>query len=271
MSIFNWWVKNMQAKLAAIKSSCFLQMKVSFGRPTFRFCVFFQPILYAFLLYMMYQGKSPDNFINYVILGSGIISFWSTICFSSAGDIERERFMGTLENLFASPIGLKTVMFGKILGNTIHGIFSILISLVFIVAVFNVKISIAHPIWFALGFLLMVLSFIAISMLISSLFTLSRNSRALMNCLEYPIFILCGMAFPIDILPDWVKVISYLLSPTWGIKILRMSVSGVVGNSELLDVSLILLAITFVYFILADIMYRKIDRETRIKATLGVH
>lgn len=246
-------------------------MNVSFGRPTFRFCVLFQPILYAFILYMMYQGKSSESFINYVILGSGIISFWSTICFSSAGDIERERYMGTLENLISSPIGLKTVMLGKILGNTIFGILSILISLFFVLVCFKVKISIAHPIWFAFGFVLMIVSFIAISMLLSSLFTLSRNSRALMNCLEYPIFMLCGMAFPIDILPDWVKVISYILSPTWGIKILRMSVNEMSGFNNLLNVSLILLVITTIYILLSNILYNKIDKETRIKATLGVH
>lgn len=261
----------MRAKLNAIKSSCFLQMKVSFSRPTFRFCVLFQPILYAFLLYFMYQGKSPESFINYVILGSGIISFWSTICYSSAIDIERERFMGTLENLFSSPIGLKTAMFGKILGNTIYGILSIVISVVFIVTVFKVKIGIAHPIWFILGFFLMVLSFIALSMLISSLFALSRNAKVLMNCIEYPIFILCGMAFPVDILPSWVRAISSILSPTWGIKILRMSVSNIYSFTEYLNVLLILTGITIAYFISANILYNKIDQEIRIKASLGVH
>jgi ABC-2 type transport system permease protein len=90
-----------------------------------------------------------------------------------------------------------------------------------------------------------------------------------MNCLEYPIFILCGFVFPIDILPSFIKLLSYALSPTWAVKILMESSLGINDFSMFYKKIFILLFISIVYFIISKILFSKIDRRTRIEATLG--
>lgn len=254
-----------------ILSSCGIQMKQSFARATFRFCVLAQPILYAIITYMMFRDSGQENFIAYVVLGTGLLSLWSSICFSSAGDIERERYMGTLEIITSTPAKFEVIMFGKIIGNTIWGIFSMIITFIFVTITFRVPVKIENPVIFFIIFILSMLSFIAISMLMAAFFTLSRNSRALMNCLEYPVFILCGIMFPINILPLWTRPISYILSPTWAVELLRSSVLGIKDINQFYTKTLILISITIIYFTAALKLFKKIDVETRIKATLGVY
>ena len=246
-------------------------MKISYGRAMFRFCIIASPIINAFMLYMIYMGRSIQDITSYVILGSEIMSFWGSICFSSAGDIERERYMGTLENISSCPVDFKLIMLGKVLGNTIWGIISMVISAVFVLIFFGKTIYVSKPFWFVLGFILLILSFIIISMLLASLFTLSRNSRALMNCMDTPVYLLCGIAFPIEILPKCVRIFSYILSPTWGIRLLRMSVFGLGSTQDYLECISVLAVLVLIYGVTANFLFDKIDKKTRIDNSLGVY
>ena len=92
----------MSNTLKVVFSSCLLQMKQSFSRSMFKFCIIAYPILFSWTLYLIYKGQSNDMFVSYVILGTAVTSMWTSISFSSAGDIDRERFMGALQVIFSS-------------------------------------------------------------------------------------------------------------------------------------------------------------------------
>lgn len=258
------------SSLRVIKSTFKLHMSQSFGRATFRFCIIFQPIIYTFILYMMYKDSAHNNYLNYVVLGSGLCSLWSAICFSSAGDIERERGMGTLQNICACPSKFTTIVFGKVLANTFLGLLGMALSLTFTMIFFNQFLAVKDVPLFIFCFILMLISFIAISLVIAPIFTLSKNARALMNCLEYPMFILCGFIFPIDVLPSFIRPLSYILSPTLAIKLLRESANGVSDFNIFYKEVIVLCLICLIYFIVSKILFSKIDKKTRIDATLGV-
>lgn len=260
----------MMKTLKAIYSSSVFQMKQSFGRPTFRFCVIMQPILYGFIMFCMFKNTDKQNFLAYAVLGTGLLNLWSTICFSSAGDIERERHMGTLELISAVPTKFEIIILGKVIGNTLWGVISMAIAFIFAVSAFELTVDIDHPLIFLGVFLLSMISFVGVAMLLSTAFTLSRKSRILMNVLEYPIFILCGILFPMEILPLWTRPLSYVLSPTWGVKLMRMSILGINNYRVFSYYTIILTAITIIYFATAFYLFSVISKKTRINATLGV-
>lgn len=260
----------MMGILETVYNNLILQMKNSFARPMYKYCLLAQPILYSIIYYMMFKNSGQDNFMSFVVFGTGILSLWSCICFSSAGDIERERFMGTLQVIFNTPTSFKVIMFGKILGNTILGLFPFVISYLSVKIFFHENVYIKEPLYFLISMILIIISFMGISLIFSSFFTLSRSARVLMNCIEYPIFILCGVIFPIEILPEWTIPFSYILSPTWASKLLRMCLDGISDKGEFYRCTGILIGITCVYFVLSYILYNIIDKRTRINATLEV-
>lgn len=253
-----------------LTGSAMQQFKTSIGRPMFRFCVIAQPIIFGLLLGMMYLEKSPEEFTVYVLLGSGLATFWSSICFSSASDIHRERWYGTLETIYAAPAGFRWIVLGKIIGNSIWGMISIGISFSVVVIFFHKPIIVKDVEWILIGIFLMVVSLIAIGFLFAGLFTLSRNARVLMNFMEYPVYILCGILFPLELLPSGFHVLSYLLSPTWAVKVIRYGVYG--GSFQEVAIYLIgLMILTTAYGILSVRMFQKIDKKCRVDATLEVY
>lgn len=256
--------------LKSIYSSSLLQIKQSFGRPMFRFCVLVQPILYGIITYFMFKKSGMTNFVAYSILGTGLLSLWSTICFSSVGDINRERFMGTLESISCCPTNFEIIILGKILGNTIWGAVSMIVSFVFISVCFRTFMSISHPSIFILTFIVSLVSFVGISLVLAAVSTLSRKTGVFMNVLEFPVYILCGILFPIEILPNWTRPLSLILSPTWVVKLLRMSILGIDNYSIYYKDLAMLIFITICYFSLARFLFKEIDKKARIDGTLGV-
>lgn len=267
MCILILWGKTM---FKIIWTSMILQMKQSWARGMYRFCLAIQPIIYVIMMYAMYSISESQNFMQFVVLGTGLITLWSTIAFSSASDLDRERKMGTLKGIFCAPTDYRVVIFSKVLGNTVLGVIPMLCLMVFTYLARPDLFIIAHTGWFAISFLAMVLSFVSISLIFSALFTISRETRIFMNCLEYPIFILCGITFPISYIPVGLRWLSYLLSPTWSVELLRETIGGISDFHKFYFMLFILLILTISHFIIAYWMLGIVVKKVRVLATLEV-
>ncbi len=254
-------------RFRAMISSAKIQFYSSLGRSMFRFCVIFLPIILGLLLGMIYKEASDLDFTTYALIGSGVSTFWTSICYSSASDIQRERWYGTLENIYVAPIGFTWVIFGKVIGNSVAGVASTLISFITVAVVYRRPIVLAHPFYFVISIIMLMLCFMVIGFFMASFFTLSRNSRILMNFLEYPIYILCGFLFPIDLFPKYIQWVSYLFAPTWAMKFIRYSVTG---QGSLWSFPILVLMTIFL-FVLSQIIYKEIDKKVRVEASLGVY
>lgn len=256
--------------IRVIYLSFILQMKQSLSRNTYKFCFFVQPILYTILMYAMYSISEKENFISFVILGTGIMTLWSTIAFSSASDLDRERRMGTFKYIFCAPVNYKVVVYSKVLGNTLLGLVPLFVLLLGTFLFNREAFVICHPRMFILAFFLTILSFVAISLVFSAIFSLSRSTRILMNCIEFPIYILCGIVFPVMYIPIPIRFISYILTPTWAIEVLRMSIDGIANQALFNRYIIIIVLLSIAYFILSHILFKIIDKKARIHATLEV-
>ena len=256
--------------LAVLRSTMRVQMKQSFARPMFRFCLIANPILNTILLYEMYRSSGQENFMAYVVLGAGLMGLWGCICFSSAGDINRERYSGTLALIFAAPASFPGIILGKIIGNTLISLLTLGISLVTAVALYQIPLRLESPFYFLLALLAAVLAFVVISSVIACLLTLSRKTELYMNCIEIPINLLCGFVFPVSVLPGAVQALSRGLSPTYAVELLRMSVWGVEDPGAFWQKLGVMMGLTALYAVLSALLYRRIDRRVRIAATLEV-
>lgn len=260
----------MRANMRIIISSALLQMKQSYGRSMFKFCMIAYPLLYGFTLYMLYKEASTTEIMAYVMLGSAVSSLWGTISYSSAGDINRERFMGALEVIFNAPSRFYHVMLGKVIGNTVLGLISMIISILFVSLLSGSAFVVANPGAFGLVVVIGLISFGAVGMMLSGLLAISRSTTVLMNIMDYPVMILCGIAFPISILPSWTLPFSYALSPTHFLVLARMCVTGIESEALFSHHLLWLTGLTVLYCMVSVVAYRLIDVKARKEATLGV-
>lgn len=256
--------------MRAFAATMRIQMLNSLSRPMFRFTLFANPILYTLITYVMFQHSGMQDFASYVILGSSLLSLWSSIVFSSAGDIDRERYMGTLSMLYASPTSFQIIVWAKLCGNLMLAVLPFLSSFLIVRFVFMEPVVLSHAGLFFAAFLFSTASFAALSYLFSAFFTLSRKASILMNCLEYPIFLLCGILFPIQLLPAFLHPLSAVLSPTWASTLLHMALQKEYSTVVIMQSGGVLLLLTLLYVLLGRIIFYMVDIHVRKKGTLGV-
>ncbi len=262
-------MKNISAYLQIIVSTMQLQMKQSFARPMFRFCLICNPIVNTIFLYEMFLGKGMDAFLNYVVLGAGLMGIWGCICFSSVGDINRERWSGTLPLIYVAPGGFGFIIFGKILGNTVMSLLTFVLSYVTAGVISGHWLFIKNIGIFCLSMLMMVICFLVVSLCFAYIMMLSRKTELYMNLIEIPLVFICGFTFPTEILPVWAQGISNALAPTWAVRMLRMSVGEVV-LAEYVQCFGMLVVELVVLVVFTVGLYYWMDKRIRIRATLEV-
>lgn len=255
--------------LNIIFSTMKLQMKQSFARPMFRFCLICNPIVNTIFLYEVFLQKDIDSFMDYVVLGAGLMGIWGCICFSSIGDINRERYSGTLPLIYVAPGGFSVIVCGKVLGNTVMSMFTFVISYVTAGVLCGQWMSIPQIGYFCLSMLLTIICFVVVSMCFAFVLMLSRKTELYMNLLEIPLVFICGFTFPVELLPEWMQCISNMLAPTWAVRLLRMSINAV--NTDIYVQYFKILVVELIIMILLTIgLYYRINKRIRVYATLEV-
>jgi ABC-2 type transport system permease protein len=247
--------------VSAVTGSMILQIKRQKANKFFWFIVTLQPIIFATIGFILFQGSEEENFLLYVVLGVGMIGIWSMSLFSSGLAIEIERLLGTLEMLFGAPAPLEFVILGKGLASSCLGVIGLGVAVVYSWVVLDIPMQLASPVLFSISLIFTIFSLTCLGMVLGTLFTLARSVRAFINLLEFPIYILCGLMFPIRLLPQWTYPLSVILSPTWGIEALRKAVTGNTQDIWLDIGALLVLAV--VYMVTAHLLFLKIDSRAR--------
>jgi len=253
---------------SVLLTSMSVQMKQTYARNMFKFTLFVGPFLTTIILGEMYRFSTADNFVAYVVLGSGLWNLWNCIAFSSAGDINRERFSNTLSIIFSAPADFRLILLGKILGNTVLAIGSFFLSVFFATVLYRHPIFVNNWALFIVTFILTLIAFIIMSIFIAYLLTISRKTTVYMNCLEIPFALLCGFAFPIENLPLAVQYISWLFPITWAVRLLRYAVTETVYGFWENFIPFVVTSILFAVF--AALLYRVIFKQAKVLGTLDM-
>jgi ABC-2 type transport system permease protein len=93
-----------------------------------------------------------------------------------------------------------------------------------------------------------------------------RSAWALGNMFEYPVWLICGFLVPLSLFPAWVRPISWVLAPTWGIAAIRESA---LGGTPWPDIGMCA-ALGIVYVALGILVTERLLRAARERATLAL-
>jgi ABC transporter DrrB family efflux protein len=134
--------------------------------------------------------------------------------------IVRERELGTLEQLFVTPVGRVGLMLGKLIPYSIIGIVEVLIMLAVMVYVFGVPIRGNLFLLLSLSLLFTVCS-LGLGLFISTVATTQLEGFQIAFVIMLPSILLSGFVFPREEMPFPIYWVSFALPATWFIEILR--------------------------------------------------
>jgi ABC-2 type transport system permease protein len=145
-------------------------------------------------------------------MGSGISVIW-------------DRELGFMKEMLVAPVSRLSIVIGKCLGGAttavIQGIIVLLISFALGARVDLVTFLILIPIM-----MLIALGIVGIGVAIASVLESMEGFGLIMNFLIMPMFFLSGALFPINNLPNWLKMVTYINPVTYDVELTRYVMIG---------------------------------------------
>ncbi|MCX8190156.1 MAG: ABC transporter permease [Candidatus Diapherotrites archaeon] len=188
------------------------------------------------LLFMVFMGfgfSGSDVFLGNVSLDykiflvPGILGM--TILFNStfAGiSVLLDKEFGFFKEVMIAPVSRISIVLGRIAGGTTITIFQSSLIL-FLSTLLWFKIGSLFGFILSLAYMfLMSVTFISIGLAFASRMKDMHGFNLIMNLFIFPLFFLSGALFPLNRLPEPIKIISYINPLTYGVDGLRASLTG---------------------------------------------
>ncbi len=172
----------------------------------------------GWLLHFKQLAKAPFE--------GAVTALWPMTTIAASSAIQNQRWYATLELLVIAPANFALVLVPICLAVSSIGVYSLASTLVWGRLVYGIPLPLTHPLAFAVAIPATIVSLGVLGFLLSTILVRYRTAWALGNSFEYPVWLVCGLMFPIAFLPSWSHPISWALAPTWGLRALLYSSTG---------------------------------------------
>lgn len=175
---------------------------------------------------MPVAGMPEVDYITFLI--PGIISMGMVFTSMFAGiSVLWDRQFGFLKEIMVAPVSRVSIVIGRILG----GVTTSLVQGLMILAIgLLVGLTISSVLGFFLSIVFMALlsaTFIGVGLIIASKMRDMQGFQLVVNFLVLPLVFLSGALFPLDNLPEFIRIVAFLNPITYGVDGMRAALIGV--------------------------------------------
>lgn len=236
------------------------------------------PLGWYFLAFMVkgmdisYLKPYGGDFFTFIIIGIAFFNFFDLSVRSFAGAIRGAQLMGTLEMIFQSRISTPIYLLGATAWGYIFAFIRMLIMLV--VSVFVLGAVISPGANLPLIALILVMGILAGSSLglFAASFTMLYKSGDPTTEVFYPLSLFfSGVYFPVTVLPEWLRWISYLLPTYYALDALRLILIQGMGIYGIKLHILALLTFILVVFPIGVAVFNIAVKKAKTQGTLTTY
>ena len=200
------------------------------------------PLLW-FLIFGMGLGSSISftgvdvNYFSFIVPGIISMSLLFTSLFSGVSVIWDREF-GFLKEMLVAPISRISIVIGKALGGATTALIqSLLILTIAVILGWNVSVT---SLLFLIPLIPIIsIGFVSLGLTMASLMQSTEGFQLIMNFIVMPMFFLSGALFPLNSLPEWLRVITYADPMMYGVEILRFVSIGFSSFNPMISLAVV--------------------------------
>ncbi len=163
---------------------------------------------------------SKGGFLAYSVIGTSVMSVFLASYGGFASAVRSEQVMGTLEAVMMTPARLPAIVVGSNMWTLCNALFDALVTLCTGVWVFGIELK-GSPVAALFIVLLTNLSFAAVGILSASFAVLFKKGDPFRVFVASASFLMGGVIYPPEILPQWIQMCAQALPVTHGARALR--------------------------------------------------
>ena len=214
--------------------------------------------------------SGPSTF-TFFYWGFVFLIVFSTSIWGIGQYIRTEQLQGTIEQLFLAPISRVNIIFGRFARNFFTDLLIIAYTALLIGGLGHQQLSIGNPLMFSLVFAILYLGVLGFGLIFAAVAFRLKSFNILSNLTQFLVIGLCGVFFPLTVLPTPVRLVSLGIPFTYFADLLRFAAAG---TSTILDPGLevlIAFGLSLVLFAVGVVSFRILERSAQIKGTIGTH
>jgi ABC-2 type transport system permease protein len=224
------------------------------------------PVAHTTFMVLLIRHLDRPELAPYAVIGAAFLGAWGAAVNSAGTAVAQDRWTGTLELVFSSPAGAWLAMFGRVLFTSVLALAAVA-ETVILGRLLGLQLDVRDPVLLVAALVASLGSLAAAGLVAGSTFVLSGNMRLFTNLMVFPLVILSGAAFPIEVLPQVLRPISEIISLKWGADLLRASVG--VGDVNVTLALTMMGLLTVAYIALGRAVFQVVDRRVRADGSLS--
>ncbi len=180
----------------------------------------------AFFVYLARFVAPTTSNIAFIAVGNAMqVASFSSI-FAVCNLTSEEKWQGTLIPLIATPANRFPLFLGRATFQILNGMVSIAVGFIYATFVFGVDMSRADFLALTVVILITSLAMTGFGLMLGSVGLFMRTAMIIANIFLFIGHLLCGVNFPVSVLPIWLQPFSYAIPMTYGTMAARAAVQG---------------------------------------------
>lgn len=221
----------------------------------------------ALFFVLIARAAGGPELARYALIGNGVHAAVFQAVIFMAIVIEVEKWAGTLQHLIAAPTHWLPLMLGRSAATFGDALFGSAVVFAILIPLMSPGIDLLNLFRAVPLMLLLVASTTSLGWLVGAISLPIRWGLLISNMVGYVMMILCGINFPIDVLPEAVQAISRALPVTHGLMAVRAVIEGA-AYADVLPLAGRELLTGLVYGVAAWLLFAYRLRVVRQRGTL---
>ena len=233
-------------------------------------------LLFFYVLAQFYGVARPaaladygGNYFTFLLIGGVFARYLSLGLRNFGRELEHEMTAGTVEPLMVTATAPALALLGASLWSLIEGLLLLIVQLALGALVFGADFSRANWLAAAVLTLLTVIALNSWGMFTAAFVLAFKRADPLSWLVDVTLYMLAGVYFPVQILPDWLRVIAYALPLSHALEGLRFALMRGDSLAELWRYVFILLGFNLVLLPLGALALRFALQQVKRTGSLG--
>jgi ABC-2 type transport system permease protein len=209
------------------------------------------------------------DYFTFVLIGTGVATFFITGLTSFADALGREQATGTLEALLVTPNDSRILLAGGALWPFCFSAAQLVIYLAAGIILFGAHLSLSNLLLVAAMMIVSLLAFAALGLLAAAVLVQTKRGVLLIGMFGATFAMLGGVLYPVSVLPEGLRLIARLLPMTYGLDGVRLSLLPDPNLTRIAQDALALVGFTIVLLPTALLIFGWSINQARKHGSLG--
>ena len=224
-------------------------------------------IMFYFISKLVGQTATPylmeyrTGYFPFVLIGIAFSGYLNTALQSFSSNIRYEQLLGTLEAMLVSPTKISFIVIGISIWDFLFTSVTSIISLLFGVLIFKVDLSQMNLLASLLILIMTIISFSSVGIISAAFIMVLKKGNPINFLINTFAGLFGGVYFPVEMLPNGLKTISYFIPITYSLRGLRHAMLlGYSFKMLMPDIAMLLLFCVVLFPISIWVFKKSVDK-----------